>query len=99
MKGVASVLCSFVLLLFLKLDGGIPLGYLMDTSKATVMPHHSQKVLSHLIKGVMRLKGHFQSSLEWPTVDDALKDGHWTSIWVRDIELCVAFTLLMSQNL
>lgn len=90
-------ICSAII--SVNLDGGIPLGYLMNTSKATFIPHASHKVLSHLIKGVMRFKGHCQSSLEWPTVDDSLKDGHWTSTRVRDVELCVAFTLLMSHNL
>jgi hypothetical protein len=80
-------------------DDGIPLGYLMDASKAAFIPHQSRKVLFHPIKGVMRFKGHFQSSLEWPMVNGLLKHGHWSSTWVWNIELCVAFSLLMSQNL
>lgn len=81
-----------------KLDDAIPLGYLMDASKATFIPHQSQKVLSHLIKGAMRFKGHFQSSVEWPMVNGSLKDGHWISTWVWDAELYVGFSLLMGTG-
>lgn len=60
-------ICSAII--SVKLDDGIPLGCLMDASKATFIPHQSWKVvLPHLIKGLMRFKGHFQSSLEWPVV-------------------------------
>lgn len=52
-----------------KLDDGIPLGYLMDASKAAFIPHQSWKGLPHLRKGLVRFKGHFQSSLEWPVVN------------------------------
>lgn len=61
-------ICSTII--SVKLDGGIPPGCLMDASKATFIPHQSCKVvLPHLRKGLVRFKGHFQSSLEWPVVN------------------------------
>lgn len=69
-------ICSAFILAVSKLDDAIPLGSLMDASKSTFTPNQSQKVLCHLIKGVVRSKGHYQPSVEdlgWPVVNESLK--------------------------
>lgn len=62
------LICSTIIIIISAIsrpDDAIPLGYLMDASKANFTPNQSQKALGHLIKGAVRgLKGIFSVALQ-----------------------------------